>query len=493
MLARLSTRTRSLTVLLLAAALSLPGLSVADHARAAGLLQSPVALQGAPDPAAAYRGQVSCDPVAKPGAVALRSMVLAYYGIGRDGGITRACNLAQPSEHQEGRAWDWMLAVANPAQKAAGDDFVLWLTGPDAQGQQAGNARRLGVMYVIWNRQIWSANRSGGSWSAYTGASPHTDHVHVSLSWDGAFQRTSWWTGTAITAQDIGPCQVWTGEFAPAYSGPRYTACPAAVPRPTPRASSASLDLDGDGRVDTVGREAATGLLWFYPGDGTGVPTSRRVVGSGWGMHDQLVLTPDVTGDGVPDLYARDAAQGRLWLYPGDGRGGFSAPTVVGTGWGMHDLLLAAGDVTGDGRPDLWARERGTGRLYLYPGAAGGVPTAPRVVGSGWSMHDTLLAPGDVTGDGVADLWAREVGTGTLWLYAGDGQGGFASRAAVGSGWAMHDVLTASADVTGDGRPDLVGRQRSDGSRWVYPTDATGVPTTPRAVGSGWQMHDALL
>src|SRR5690606_34041163 len=31
------------------------------------------------------------------------------------------------------------------------------------------------------------------------GSSPHTDHIHFSFSWDGAMQRTSWWTGTAWT------------------------------------------------------------------------------------------------------------------------------------------------------------------------------------------------------------------------------------------------------------------------------------------------------
>ena len=210
-------------------------------------------------------------------------------------------------------------------------------------------------------------------------------------------------------------------------------------------------------------------------------------------MHDSLVLSPDLTGDARPDLWARDLATGGLWVYPGDGAGSFTAATQVGWGWHMHDALMAAGDVTGDGIPDLWARERSTGVLWLYPGSAGGVPTAPRFVGSGWNMHDALVAPGDVNGDKKADLWAREAATGVLWFYAGDGAGGFGSRAPVGSGWGMHDVLTPTVDQTGDGRPDLFGRLRSSGDRYLYPVTRTGTPTKPRFVGSGWQMHDAVL
>jgi hypothetical protein len=40
------------------------------------------------------------------------------------------------------------------------------------------NADRLGVLYVIWNRQIWFP---ATGWKSYRGASAHTDHVHVSM------------------------------------------------------------------------------------------------------------------------------------------------------------------------------------------------------------------------------------------------------------------------------------------------------------------------
>jgi hypothetical protein len=465
---------------------------VPTTAGASGLLVPAVPMTTAPDPLTSYLPQSSCDPVAKPGLTALRSMIMGYYGMGRDGGITRVCS-SEISEHEEGRAWDYMLSVSNPAEKAVGDDYTLWLTGPDSSGVMAGNARRLGVMYVIWNRRIWSASDAAAGWLPYDGPNPHIDHVHTSMSWDGAYKRTSWWTGAAITQQDFGPCRPYQGEFAPAYSGPRYTPCPTPQPRPVNRGTSASLDLNGDGRPDTVAREKGTGVLWFYAGDGVGGAVSRRIVGYGWQMHDALVLTPDVTGDGKADLYARDLAQGNLYLYPGDGTGSFTAPTLVGSGWHMHDALLAPGDVTGDGIPDLWARDRATGGLWLYPGSAGGVPTTARQVSAGWNMHDAIMSPGDVNGDGFADLWGREASTGTLWFYTGDGAGGLATRAPVGIGWGVHDILNPTRDVTGDGRPDLLGRARADGTRWLYPTGNGGVPTTARLVGSGWLMHDTVL
>ena len=49
-------------------------------------------------------------------------------------------------------------------------------------------ARRLGVMYIIFNRRIWRAYGDPG-WGAYSGTNPHTDHIHISLSYDGSTGR----------------------------------------------------------------------------------------------------------------------------------------------------------------------------------------------------------------------------------------------------------------------------------------------------------------
>lgn len=173
-----------------------------------------------------YQAQRSCDPAAKPGVEAYVRMVLQTYRVGRNGGIVRGCGIGATSEHKEGRAFDYMLSVNVPQEKAVGDALTGWLTGPDAAGVVGGNARRIGVMYLIWNRRIWSAYSTGTGWRAYYGPNPHTDHVHTSFSWNGAMARTSWWSGRTATVEDRGPCGVYAGQPAPVYTGPQLSACP---------------------------------------------------------------------------------------------------------------------------------------------------------------------------------------------------------------------------------------------------------------------------
>ena len=43
-------------------------------------------------------------------------------------------------------------------------------------------ARRLGMMYIIWNRRMFRMYDTARGWAPYSGPSPHTDHVHFSLT-----------------------------------------------------------------------------------------------------------------------------------------------------------------------------------------------------------------------------------------------------------------------------------------------------------------------
>ncbi len=197
------------------------------------------------EPFGSYQPQVSCDPAAKPGVLAFRSLILRSFG-GGDLGIARDCRSGGASEHKEGRAWDHALDWHRKADRATARKVIAWLTEPVA-GESARRARRLGVMYMIWNRRIWS----NGSWREYTGSSPHRDHIHFSFTWNGATKRTSWWTGR-VMPHDYGPCQRWVGEYAPRWRAPRSTACP--VPIRRPRANRRGVYLAQSG--ETVRRVA---------------------------------------------------------------------------------------------------------------------------------------------------------------------------------------------------------------------------------------------
>lgn len=176
------------------------------------------------DPYGIYEGQVSCDPVAKPGVLAARALLRKKFG-GGDLGIVRACNVGGTSEHKEGRAWDWAWNAHRKHDRRHARRALNWLTRT-VDGVPAAHARDLGVMYMIWNHRMWRAYRPDAGWLPYTGPDPHTSHIHLSFTWNGATMRTAFWQHGVVQPIDFGPCQVWVGEYAPKWTAPNPTPCP---------------------------------------------------------------------------------------------------------------------------------------------------------------------------------------------------------------------------------------------------------------------------
>ncbi|MEJ1196527.1 MULTISPECIES: N-acetylmuramoyl-L-alanine amidase [unclassified Streptomyces] len=254
----------------------------------------------------------------------------------------------------------------------------------------------------------------------------------------------------------------------------------------------------GTDRYDILGRDSS-GVLWQY--QGTGGASSpffgRFRIGGGWDAYNAVTTLTALRADGTGDAVARDKS-GVLWYYKGSGdlTEPFEKRTRVGGGWSVYDTITGARDLTGDGRPDLVARDK-SGVLWLYEGT--GSASAPfesrSRIGGGWYVYNALADTGDITGDGKPDLVARDK-SGVLWLYEGTGSATapFEGRTRVGGGWYVYDVLNGPSDLNRDGVPDLVARDK-DGVLWLYRgTGRASAPFTDRSrIGGGWNTYNMIV
>lgn len=196
-----------------------------------------------------YVASVACDLRNRTGTIRLAQLIKATYG--NTYGLVRSCTAStKPSEHYDGRAVDTFFNVRNATQRSNASALLTWLLKPDAAGNAFANARRLGVMYVIWNNKMWSSYRSSEGWRPYSSCATtpstsydttcHRNHIHISLSWEGAMGRTSFWT-KRVAGVDWGPCRPADLAWASTYTVANSRRCPDHPAVKAPAGASAVL------------------------------------------------------------------------------------------------------------------------------------------------------------------------------------------------------------------------------------------------------------
>lgn len=155
-------------------------------------------------------------------------------------------------------------------------------------------------------------------------------------------------------------------------------------------------------------------------------------------------------------------------------------------------LGSSAHDYSGDGRADVLARNIGNHDLYLYKGTGGGF-SGSQVFGANWQNFDVIFSPGDFDGDGKSDVVGRNAGDNDLYLYRGNGAGGLMSgHTIVGENWQNFDMIFSPGDFDGDGDPDVIAR--NTGSQDLYLYRGNGSSFGNGAVLSpNWQNFDAIF
>ena len=254
-------------------------------------------------------------------------------------------------------------------------------------------------------------------------------------------------------------------------------------------APSYPRDFTGDRVADVLAVVAKTGYLRLYPGNGASNWKPMTVIDTEFGGFSKVFTAGTWDVDTLSDVMAQKS-DGTLWLYPGTAAGPLGAPSRIGAGWNMHNLVFPVGDFDGDGLSDLLAR-RLDGALILYSGnGSGGFLKAGRPVGYGWGGFTAVFSPGDFNGDGEADVIARTADT-SLYLYPGNGSGGWLPRQRIGAGWNFTSIFSPG-DFSGDGKSDLLAR-RADGSLWLYPGNGVGGFQPRKRVGAGWNIFSTIL
>jgi len=291
----------------------------------------------------------------------------------------------------------------------------------------------------------------------------------------------------------------------------------------------AVADVNADGKPDVLTANSFTNTVGVLLGNGNG--TFRPVVtysSGGFGDPFDLVAA-DVNGDGKLDVLTANYNTSSAGVLLGNGDGTFQAVATYPT-QGANPTGIAAGDINSDGKLDIVTTNTYVGGLFaptagILLGNGNGTFQSPTTVrlnstmspilvdlngdgntdalaggkvlmGNGSSLFRTPInSPNnsnfiDVNGDGRLDI----ISTSTITLGNGDGTfeygtyyGTYQTPAPYNTGGYVYYV--AVADVSGDGKPDIIAVHNNDEEVTVVLNTTTYAPdlvvnyTTPIAVG----------
>jgi hypothetical protein len=214
-------------------------------------------------------------------------------------------------------------------------------------------------------------------------------------------------------------------------------------------------DVNGDGRPDLLVAEPESGQLTVYLQQPDGSLAPPKTFPSLAGVSQLAAV--DWNGDGHPEIFLLSGDENAVGVTRFDKNGRLPFPTLIP--FDGKPLVMAVGALRAGAKPTLAVIVDRDGQRFLVTRTADG-KTRTQKLSESFKSNPTTLAIQDVNQDGLADLVVL-IPYEKIKVLLQKAGGDFDEEDIDPPGGAIEQPWLASADVDGDGRPELLLPQKN--------------------------------
>jgi hypothetical protein len=233
-------------------------------------------------------------------------------------------------------------------------------------------------------------------------------------------------------------------------------------------------DLNSDGNLDLVGNDGTGFSILLGKGDGSFQgPNSTPITGT-----LRSLAVADMNGDRKIDVVAGvdSGSGGQVQVYLGNNDGTLQAALTQSTSV-TDPYEISVADFTADGHRDVVVAGGVSQPVSLLSGSGTGGLQAETLLPLGFAENvaGASMASADLDGNGVPDLVAPSAVSGRVMIWLSKTAGGFTTASA----YPYSGGVVASADFNGDARPDTIFSDISIGKVGVMLDQTDGTLASP--------------
>jgi len=264
------------------------------------------------------------------------------------------------------------------------------------------------------------------------------------------------------------------------------------------------MDLDQDGKPDIAIANYGSAMVSVLKNtsSGVGVISFADKVDYNSGVKPSFIAAGDLNGDGQPDIVSTNYSSNTVTVFRNDNlKGVISFSGRIDLATGVQPGCVALGDLDGDGRAELSVTNNSSGSISIFrnTGVNGSISFDQKVdmvAGAGCFAASI----GDLNGDGKPDIAVVSVYESAVSIYRNNCiPGKIAFDPPVDYTTGFYPRCSSIGDLDGDGRPDIVAVNNNDNNISVFrnlppPNLCAGRSQTLKSDLSGssyqWQRDD---